>query len=199
MKKGEATRRNIIQKSATIFNQKGYITTTMNDIIQETKIQKGGIYRHFKDKEQLMHEAFQFSAETMRHHLIASVSQHEKADEKLIAFVETFLQLSEGKPMIGGCPIFNAAVEMDDLEGSTLLPMVNEAMGLLIHWVEKIIEEGIGRQELKQSVQPFDTAVYIVSTIEGGLVLSKLKQDGQVTNIIKNQLFHYISMMNERQ
>ena len=199
MKKGEATRRNIIQKSAAIFNQKGYITTTMNDIIQETKIQKGGIYRHFKDKEQLMQEAFLFSAETMRHHLMAIVSQHEKAEKKLIAFVESFLQLSEGKPMIGGCPIFNAAVEMDDLEGSTLLPMIDEAMGMLIRWVEEIIEEGIGRQELKQTVQPFDTAVYIVSTLEGGLVLSKLKQDGQVTNIIKNQLIHYISMMNERQ
>lgn len=199
MKKGEATRRNIIQKSAVIFNQKGYITTTMNDIIQETNIQKGGIYRHFKDKEQLMHEAFQFSAETMRHHLMASVSQHEKAEKKLLAFVETFLQLSEGKPMIGGCPIFNAAVEMDDLEGSTLLPLIDEAMGMLIHWVEKIIEEGISQRELKQSVRPFDTAVYIVSTLEGGLVLGKLKQDGQVTNIIKKQLIHYISMMNERQ
>lgn len=81
MKKGEATRRNIIQKAAAIFNQKGYITTTMNDIIQETNIQKGGIYRYFRDKEQLMHEAFQFSAETMRQHLMASVSQHEEAEK----------------------------------------------------------------------------------------------------------------------
>ena len=199
MKKGEATRRNIIQKAAAIFNQKGYITTTMNDIIQETNIQKGGIYRYFRDKEQLMHEAFQFSAETMRQHLMASVSQHEEAEKKLLAFVETFLQLSEGKPMIGGCPIFNAAVEMDDLEGSTLLPMVDEAMGMLIHWVEKIIEEGISKRELKQSIQSFDTAVYIVSTLEGGLVLAKLKQDGQVTNIIKKQLIHYLSTLNERQ
>lgn len=101
--------------------------------------------------------------------------------------------------MIGGCPIFNAAVEMDDLEGSTLLPMVDEAMGMLIHWVEKIIEEGISKRELKQSIQSFDTAVYIVSTLEGGLVLAKLKQDGQVTNIIKKQLIHYLSTLNERQ
>lgn len=42
MKKGELTRRNIIRKSALIFNQKGYMTTTMSDIIQETNIQKGG-------------------------------------------------------------------------------------------------------------------------------------------------------------
>ncbi|MGE8001013.1 TetR/AcrR family transcriptional regulator [Lysinibacillus sp. NPDC093190] len=195
MKKGELTRRNIIQKSAMIFNKKGYMTTTMSDIIQETNIQKGGIYRHFKDKEQLMVESFHFSTEIMQHHLKTSVSQHENATDKLIAFVEAFLQLSEGKPIVGGCPIFNAAIEMDDLEESALLPSINEAMDMMIKWMMKIIEDGIKHQELKQSVQPYDTAIYIVSTLEGGLVLDRLKNDGQLTKIIINNLRQYISMI----
>ncbi|MGN4125448.1 TetR/AcrR family transcriptional regulator [Lysinibacillus sphaericus] len=200
MKKGEITRRNIIRKSAMIFNKKGYMTTTMSDIIQETNIQKGGIYRHFKDKEQLMVESFHFSTEIMQNHLMTSVSQHEDATDKLIAFVEAFLQLSEGKPIVGGCPIFNAAIEMDDLEGSALLPSINEAMDMMIKWIMKIIEDGIRQQELKQSVQPYETALYIVSTLEGGLVLDRLKKDGQLTKIIINNLRQYISMIaNERQ
>jgi TetR/AcrR family transcriptional regulator, transcriptional repressor for nem operon len=195
MKKGELTRRNIIRKSATIFNQKGYMTTTMNDIIQESNIQKGGIYRHFTDKEQLMVESFHFSTEIMRNHLMTSVSQHERAPDKLIAFVEAFLLLSEGEPMVGGCPIFNAAIEMDDLEGNALLPSINEAMDLMIKWLVKIIEDGIRQQELKQSLEPYDTAIYIVSTLEGGLVLDRLKKDGQLTKIIINNLRQYISMI----
>ncbi|EON72648.1 TetR/AcrR family transcriptional regulator [Lysinibacillus sphaericus] len=200
MKKGEITRRNIIRKSAMIFNKKGYMTTTMSDIIQETNIQKGGIYRHFKDKEQLMVESFHFSTEIMQSHLMASVSQHDNATDKLIAFVEAFLQLSEGKPIVGGCPIFNAAIEMDDLEGSALLPSINEAIDMMIKWIMKIIEDGIRQQELKQSIQPYDTALYIVSTLEGGLVLDRLKKDGQLTKIIINNLRQYISIIaNERQ
>lgn len=200
MKKGEITRRNIIRKSATIFNKKGYMTTTMVDIIQETNIQKGGIYRHFKDKEQLMIESFHFSAEIMRNHLMTSVSQHEHAADKLIAFVETFLQLSEGEPIVGGCPIFNAAIEMDDLEGNVLLPSINEAMDMMIKWMVNIIEDGIRHQQLKQSLQPYDTAIYIVSTLEGGLVLDRLKKDLQLTKIIINNLKQYISMITtERQ
>ncbi|UOQ49359.1 TetR/AcrR family transcriptional regulator [Gracilibacillus caseinilyticus] len=200
MKKGELTRRNIIQKSSTIFNKKGYMTTTMSDIIQETNIQKGGIYRHFKDKEQLMVESFHFSTEIMRNHLMTIVSQHENATDKLIAFVEAFLQLSEGEPIVGGCPIFNAAIEMDDLEVSALLPSINEAMDMMTKWMVKIIEDGIRHQELKQSVQPYDTAIYIVSTLEGGLVLDRLKKDGQITKIIINNLKQYISMIaTERQ
>jgi TetR/AcrR family transcriptional regulator, transcriptional repressor for nem operon len=200
MKKGELTRRNIIQKSATIFNIKGYMTTTMNDIIQETNIQKGGIYRHFESKEQLMVESFQFSTETMRTHFVNSVSQQNNAADKLIAFVEAFLQLSEGKPLEGGCPLFNAAIEMDDLEGNVLLPLVNEAMDAMIDWLQEIIEDGISNQELRQSVQPYDTAIYIVSTLEGGLVLERLKKDGQLSTMIANNLKHYVSMIsNERQ
>ena len=200
MKKGEVTRRNIIRKSAAVFNQKGYMTTTMSDIIQETNIQKGGIYRHFKDKEQLMVESFHFSTEIMRNHLMESVSQHESATDKLIALVETFLQLSEGKPIVGGCPIFNAAIEMDDIEESALLPSINFAMDMMIKWIVKIIEDGISHQELKPSLQPYDTAIYIVSTLEGGLVLDRLKKDGQLTKFIINNLRQYISMIaTERQ
>ncbi|MGE7931499.1 TetR/AcrR family transcriptional regulator [Viridibacillus arvi] len=200
MRKGELTRRNIILKSATIFNKKGYMTTSMNDIIQETNIQKGGIYRHFKDKDQLMVESFQFSTEIMQNHLQASVLQHENATDRLIAFVGAFLELSIGEPIVGGCPIFNAAIEMDDLEGNTLLPSINEAMDIMINWLVKIIEDGISNQELKQSVKPYDTAIYIVSTLEGGLVLDRLKNDGQLTKIISNNLKQYISMIaTERQ
>ncbi|MEK4231355.1 TetR/AcrR family transcriptional regulator [Solibacillus sp. FSL H8-0538] len=195
MKKGELTRRNIIRKSATIFNTKGYMTTSMSDIIQETKIQKGGIYRHFKDKEQLMVESFHFSTEIMRNHLKASVSQHDNSTDKLIAFVEAFLELSEGEPIVGGCPIFNAAIEMDDLGGSALLPSINEAMDMMVKWINNIIEDGILLQELKQSVQPYDTAIFIVSTLEGGLVLDRLKKDGHLTKIIINNLRQHISMM----
>ena len=200
MKKGELTRRNIIQKSATIFNIKGYMTTTMNDIIQETNIQKGGIYRHFESKEQLMVESFQYSADTMRTHFVNSVSQQTNVPAKLIAFIEAFSQLSEGKPLEGGCPLFNAAIEMDDLDGNVLLPLVNEAMDTMIDWLKGIIEEGISNQELKQSVQPYETAVYIVSTLEGGLVLERLKKDGQLSNMIVNNLKQYVSMIsNARQ
>lgn len=195
MNKGELTRRTIIRKSAPIFNTKGYMTTSMSDIILETNIQKGGIYRHFKDKEQLMVDSFRFSTDIMQNHLVASVSQHENATDRLIALVEAFMQLSEGEPIVGGCPIFNAAIEMDDLEGIALLPSINEAMNMMIKWIENIIEDGIRHQELEQSIQPYDTAIYIVSTLEGGLVLGRLKNDGQITKIIINNLKQYISMI----
>ena len=147
-----------------------------------------------------MVESFQFSIEAMRDHFVKSVLQHNNAADKLNAFVEAFLQLSEGKPLAGGCPIFNAAIEMDDLEGNVLLPTIHEAMDMMINSLVKIIEAGIRNQELKQSIKPYDTAIYIVSTLEGGLVLDRLKKDRQLTRIIVNNLEQFIAMIaTERQ
>jgi TetR/AcrR family transcriptional repressor of nem operon len=53
MKKGDRTREHIIMKSAAIFNQRGYAGTSLNDIIADTGIKKGGIYRHLQVKMRL--------------------------------------------------------------------------------------------------------------------------------------------------
>ncbi len=43
-----------------IFLQKGYDATSMSDVVAECKITKGGIYHHFKNKEELFIEAIDY-------------------------------------------------------------------------------------------------------------------------------------------
>ena len=61
MRKGEQTRREIIRKAASIFNQKGYEGAALSDLMQATGLEKGGIYRHFDSKQQLAGEAFDYA------------------------------------------------------------------------------------------------------------------------------------------
>jgi len=50
MTKGEQTRKKIVQAAAPIFNQRGYEGSSVNDLMEATGLQKGGIYRHFASK-----------------------------------------------------------------------------------------------------------------------------------------------------
>ncbi len=68
MRKGEKTRENIILKSAELFNQKGYAGCSMNDIMEATGLQKGGIYRNFKNKDEIALEALDYAIETVFQH-----------------------------------------------------------------------------------------------------------------------------------
>ena len=43
-----------------IFLQKGYDATSISDVVTECKVTKGGIYHHFKNKEELFIEAIDY-------------------------------------------------------------------------------------------------------------------------------------------
>ncbi len=86
MKKGDRTRENIIMKSAAIFNQKGYAGTSLNDIIADTGIKKGGIYRHFASKDDIALEAYNYAASLVNRRFSEAADQEQSASGRLIAF-----------------------------------------------------------------------------------------------------------------
>ena len=50
MTKSEKTRRFIIEQSAAIFNKKGIAGTSISDLMESTKLAKGGIYGNFDER-----------------------------------------------------------------------------------------------------------------------------------------------------
>ena len=48
-----ATRQAILKAALECFAKNGYINTSMNDIVKSSGISKGGIYWHFKSKEEM--------------------------------------------------------------------------------------------------------------------------------------------------
>ena len=61
MSKARETREKILKQAAELFNQQGYSGSSISDIMRVTGLQKGGIYNHFKSKDELALEAFDFA------------------------------------------------------------------------------------------------------------------------------------------
>src|SRR6201997_708984 len=61
MRKGELTRERIIAQAAPLFNQKGFAGCSMQDVMEATGLEKGGLYRHFSGKEELAAEVFRYT------------------------------------------------------------------------------------------------------------------------------------------
>src|SRR5215475_6989882 len=113
MKKGEATRREIIEKAAPIFNQKGFEGATLSDLMKATGLEKGGIYRHFKSKEQLAAEAFDFAWKVAIDRRMAGTETMANSVNRLKQIVRNFGK-SRQRLVPGGCPLLNTAVDSDD-------------------------------------------------------------------------------------
>lgn len=51
--KGEKTRAKVLAGARELINQKGFRSTSVNDIIEATGVKKGNLYFHFAGKEEL--------------------------------------------------------------------------------------------------------------------------------------------------
>lgn len=54
----EETVKLILDIATRLFTEKGYDTTSLQDIINETKLSKGAIYHHFSSKEEIFEAIF---------------------------------------------------------------------------------------------------------------------------------------------
>src|SRR5262249_16855404 len=90
MIKGEQTRKKIVQAAAPIFNQRGYEGSSLNDLMEATGLQKGGIYRHFTSKEELAAEAFDYTWEAVWSARLLYVDEKARGIDKLKQLIANF-------------------------------------------------------------------------------------------------------------
>ncbi|MGW8957649.1 TetR/AcrR family transcriptional regulator [Paenibacillus sp. NPDC055715] len=178
MKKGEQTRRHIISRSAELFNLQGYAGVSLSEITYATGIKKGGIYKHFVNKDEIALEAFDYAADTVFEQFAETVSSRQSAIEKLISMFELYSSVAESPPFVGGCPVMNAAIEHDD--GHPLLRRkIRDRMRDFIEFIKNILQEGITNGELKCNIDQDGVASFLFAALEGGIMLSKLEADNR--------------------
>ena len=188
MSKGEATRQRIIAQSAPLFNQRGYSGCSLNDIMEATGLEKGGIYRHFESKEELAAEAFDFAWAT------ASALRNQGLDsipdpiDRLKQHIDRFGTRSS---IAGGCPLLNTAVDSDD--GNPILrERVFKALRDWQAMLRKIVEEGIAQGTINPSIDPEAVASHIIGSLEGGMVLSRIERNDAALRNARNHLEIYL-------
>src|ERR1700733_14409992 len=145
MTKGEQTRRDIVEKAAPLFNQKGFEGTSLADLMQATGLQKGGIYRHFSGKKELAAEAFDYAWEKAVRGRLDGVADVADCVDRLKKTIDNFVERRAGL-VPGGCPLMNTAVEADD--GNPALRA--RARGALSGWMSRLTkaaEDGIAKRE----------------------------------------------------
>jgi AcrR family transcriptional regulator len=179
MSKAENTRQFIIEKSATIFNMKGYAGTSLADIILATGLTKGSIYGNFENKDAVALAVYEYNIKWLMQKVSETVKDKKSASEKLIAFTEFYR--TNWKKMFekGGCPIQNASIEADDNLSFLKKPIQNSIKNW-VQYIASIIEEGQKTGEFKKSVIPSEYAYTIVSVLEGGIMLSKIMNNQQL-------------------
>jgi len=179
MSKAERTRQFIIEKTAPIFNQKGYAGTSISDLTEATGLTKGSIYGNFSNKDEVALSAFDHN-----YGLIKATIRHEMDKvpdtlDKLRVWLKVFSKLATDDIFKFGCPILNTAIEADD----THVALRKKAIGAINNWYRvlgDVIKLGQEQRIIKEDVNAAEFAGAYIAIIEGGVMLAKVtgKMDG---------------------
>lgn len=170
MTKGEATKERIIRQAAGLFWEKGYMATSVQDILQAAEVPKGSFYFYFKSKKDVGFAAAEFYEE-----LVVEMLQHfadrEGTWEPFIRrVVRAMIKEAEGGSFYG-CPFSVLGMEIAFTE-----PDLSDAF---LQGLEKI--RALFQTVLRQSGIPEDEAErasrLLLTSYEGYLLQYRLSKD----------------------
>ncbi len=91
--RGETTRRHLLEVAARSFAEGGYAGTSLNDIIKDAGVTKGGFYFHFASKEALALAVLHHIQEQWAGQVLAATLKHQDVQRQMDAMVEALIEL----------------------------------------------------------------------------------------------------------
>jgi len=171
--KAERTRQFIVEKTAPIFNMKGYAGTSLNDMMDATGLTKGSIYGNFVNKDDVALAAFDFNLKQVDNVIRQEMANRITYREKLMVYTKVYENFLEFPFPKGGCPVLNTAVDADDTHPA-LKQKASEAVNNWKNTLSRLIQKGIGNNEFKPDIDPEQIALTIIAMIEGAIMITKL-------------------------
>lgn len=186
MTKGSRTRRFIIDKTAPLFNIKGYAGTSLLDLTEATGLSKGALYGNFRDKEEIAVAVFHYSMEKVKEAVQVKLEKADSYKDKLLSLFDFYSQYVFASPIPGGCPLMNYAVDADDCH-LFLKKSIAAEMVRTIDFIAKLLENGRKNGEFNSDIKPKELASLFFCSIEGAIVVSRVSSsDLAMKTVIRN-------------
>src|SRR5215469_6949903 len=187
--RGAATRARIIRVAADLFHKQGVGATSPDQVIEASGTGKGQFYHYFKSKGGLVHEVLQTYLEDISKG-VAPLSYEINSWENLELWFRSNIELQKKFNMTRGCPfgtIGNEVTENDELirqDLSLIFEIVKNKLAAFF-----IKEKATGR--LSHEVNEEHMADFCIATIQGAMLLGKIKRNSQTAEtIVREALAH---------
>jgi AcrR family transcriptional regulator len=188
--RGAATRDRIVHAAAGLMYVKGVHATTLDDVRAATGTSKSQLYRHFPDKNSLVHAVIALrgrhimTRETQRLRRFSSFSG-------LVRWRNALIQANALHNGAYGCALGSMASELSDQDeqARTLLA------GLFKTW-EELIAAGLERMQakgaLKPDADPGQLAIGLMAALQGGYLLANTAHDVRPMQIAIDQALEHL-------
>ncbi|OCT15878.1 TetR family transcriptional regulator [Paenibacillus pectinilyticus] len=165
----------VLQTAMKLFLTKGYLATSMDEIVLVSTVSKTNIYYYFKSKEDLLTAILDQLIQTYTELIQDIVGRKDlRAQERF----DLFLQAMAGteSSFLAGCPFLTLYTQMPQ-EADALRRKVGSFFQEQMTLVEGLLLEGVHKGEFSPTLPAKAVAALIVSALEGALFLQHANQD----------------------
>ncbi len=193
--KGKKTRASIINNALQLFSVKGYHHTSINDILKETHLTKGGLYAHFNSKEQIWYACYDRAVAMWRAIIFPEIRSITNPYEKLLYLVERHLFDYVGANIFQGGGFFlNMLIEFSG-QSEEKTTHILKGFTRYSELIESWIDEAITIEIIKENVNSKDVGSFIVSSFYGTTVIYTASKDRQILQRTVNQLYVFLESL----
>lgn len=175
MRESKLTRERLLDEATKLVHEKGFRATSLNDLLNAAGVNKGSLYYHFPGKDDLGLAVL----ERAKARFLATLDELLAAPtpaESLRQFLEFVLEKHRSKRFVGGCLFGNTALEMSDADrrfADSMCHLFHEWTGRLA----AVVRAGQNAGQFRRDIPADHLAQMIVSTVEGGIMMSRLQKD----------------------
>jgi TetR/AcrR family transcriptional regulator, transcriptional repressor for nem operon len=193
--KGDLTRQHIIDKSMQLLSVQGYFNTSIAGIIKATGLTKGGLYGHFRNKEEIWYAVYAECVRIWKGIVFKGVREIADPLARLERVIDNSLKNYLGAGVFeGGCFLFNSLVELAGQSSAMsdhVLKGFRDFSALLRQWLEEAQQQG----RLRDGLSPDEIADFLVISLNGAAPLYAASRDPAVWQHTLAQLHLYIKCL----
>jgi TetR/AcrR family transcriptional repressor of nem operon len=187
------TRERIVYAALGLFARKGYASTSVADILHEAGVNAGSLYHFFPGKQDVLLAVLDAYRHGIHPMLLAPAWAHTTDPiERVFALLEHYRTHLVRSECTYGCPIGSIALELHEPDPPVRALLAANFEG----WISAIetcfIEAG---DRLPADVDRRGLAIFALTTMEGGVMLSRTERTLAPFDHAVGMLRHYVQCL----
>jgi AcrR family transcriptional regulator len=171
MSKTAGTKDRLIESARFLFWERGYAGTTMSDLLAHAQVNSGSFYHFFESKEALLRSVLETYLGALRPMVVnPAFARTPEPLERIFAILEGYRGRILQTECRYGCPLGRLALEIDP-ENRPAHKLIAENFSGWITAVRECIEQL--KDRLPSTTDPEALSIYVLSVMEGGVMLSR--------------------------
>ncbi|MGD2269103.1 MAG: TetR/AcrR family transcriptional regulator [Desulfobacterales bacterium] len=186
----------IIHESLKLFSLKGFLSTSIQDILSAANTSKGGFYNHFNSKEDLFFQVLDEARKIWREKNLSDFDEIKSPLEKIIKLLVNYKDcyLKDADNFPGGCVFITLSVELND-QRPHLAKEIDKGFIGLKHMFKQLLDLGKASGELTEDVDTEVVTEMIFNSMLGASVSYSANKSSAGIDKSVNSIIDYLEQL----